>query len=82
MELIDREQAIKALEDLHKNKQTIDAIKNLPIIESRPKGRWGVTSTLPRRWECSHCGTLYDDRLTHMAHNFCTVCGADMRVEE
>lgn len=57
-------------------------IEELPIIESRPKGKWEVTSTFPREWICSNCGTHYTERLTHKKHNYCAVCGADMRGEE
>lgn len=63
--------------------QYADAIKrinDLPTIESRPKGKW--LDNPPDSWICSNCGTHYEERLTFKAHNYCCVCGADMRGEE
>ena len=53
--------------------------KDVPIIESRPKGKW--IDIVGTGWQCSNCKTIYPDRLTHKAHNYCTVCGAEMESE-
>lgn len=54
--------------------------KEIKTIESRPKGHW--IDNPPDSWICSNCGTHYEERLTFKAHNYCCVCGADMRGEE
>ena len=87
MELISREMAIDHMRVLggEDRERLIGILSNkeiLPTIESRPKGKWEVTSTMPRKWKCSNCGERYDERLTHRAHNYCVVCGADMRETE
>lgn len=87
MELISREMAIDHMRVLggEDRERLIGILNNkniLPTIESRPKGKWEVTSTFPRNWICSNCGTHYEERLTFKAHNFCCVCGAYMRGEE
>ena len=52
-------------------------LDEMPTVESRPKGKW--IDNPPDSWICSNCGTHYSERLTHKKHNYCAVCGADMR---
>lgn len=100
MELIDRKEAfntipkiiitpprngkmlwVELIDEWHKN------MAELPIIESRPKGKWIKESDDKVMgdgflWNCSECGqNVYVDSV-NVFPNFCERCGADMRCEE
>lgn len=81
MRLIDKDALIEEIERTTfvtcELDNVFEAIENAPTIESRPKGEW--IDNPPDSWICSNCGTHYEERLTCKAHNYCCVCGADMR---
>ena len=90
MELINREDLLKWVgeEDIHTPDETwmparewVEIIKNAPIIESRPQGKW--TDGLDDRGfynRCNNCG--YDNVESYFHHksdmNYCPKCGAKM----
>ena len=65
----------------------VSATPTLTLDDLRPKGRWDIVEfdKDSRRItiECSECGMV--EEMTVMAygfgHNFCHICGADMREE-
>lgn len=52
-------------------------LDDMPIIESRPKGKW--IDKHAAYYECSNCEEWVNKS---DAHKYCTYCGADMRGEE
>ena len=92
MELVSREEAIVAIEDMcgERNEDgyllvyrcdVIDRLRSLPSI--RPTGYWieeydeTAPMFLKRRWRCSVCG----DWQTYGKPKFCPECGAKMENE-
>lgn len=79
MELISREAVKQCFKDWHEQVPLrlaglIKGVAELPVIESRPKGKWiedtGLYAT------CSNCKeNLYQA----IEYKFCPNCGADMR---
>lgn len=66
-----------------------DFLRNAPIIESRPKGKWEeatmnfannkyINAIFGQGYYCSNCGMYMPNTKT----NFCANCGADMRGKE
>lgn len=69
--------------------EIIEIIKNAPIIESRPKGKWIKAEQNTNEWYCSECKGIHNDPETGKwrdtftyKYAFCPLCGADMRGEE
>lgn len=92
MDLIDRQAAIKAVEDLpncyngysdtYDKACIIGLLEELPSAE-RKKGRWERVEDENGDflcWECSECGERYV--MPHHRASYCPNCGADMRGEE
>ena len=70
-----------------RQQEIIDIINAMPVIESRPQGKWIKESDNKVMgdgflWNCSECGqNVYVDSV-NVFPNFCERCGADMRYEE
>lgn len=75
-DLINRQEAIDALEWKWAGKAALDAIKALPSAER--KGKWINKPNVYGVAYCSEC----DFELHINDTNFCPNCGADMRGEE
>lgn len=76
-ELIRKWDAIIALLSVDEyNQRSVQAIRNLSIIESeRMRGKWQEHKDYPGlAYLCSECGYF-----TTIQTNFCPNCGADMR---
>lgn len=88
MELISREEALKVFGDIHPLDHNTNAyklrIEKLPIIESRPKGKWieyWFQENVIAGVKCSNCNSVPMMNLKKK-WNFCPNCGADMRKEK
>lgn len=88
MELINREEVkaiIECTTGYHKAiKDAFDRVMELPIIESRPKGKWIKESDYKvmgdgYMWDCSECGNRVYVDSKGLFPNYCEDCGADMR---
>lgn len=89
MELISREGVLKVFGNIHPLDHNTNAyklnIEQLPIIESRAKGKWNhYTDDRNDYVECSEChyGDEGEVKLGYpqkMGWRFCPHCGADMR---
>ena len=92
MELISREEAIKALEevtcDICEHRSTwcalcdrakiLTRIHSLPIIEERKEGHWVSHGDD----QCSECGMIFPDLYPlYNSASYCPNCGARMRGE-
>ena len=87
MELIDRQEVVNLICDSKDLKELFDRVYDeIPIIESRPKGKWVGG-------KCSNCGDIdilnpyayveqNGEMLQVLAKKFCPNCGADMRGKE
>ena len=80
MELISREAVLleihEAFGDSEENGLTY-VIKNLPTIESRPKGKWVSVDWANEYFDCSICGNR-----RRGTSKYCEDCGAEMREVE
>lgn len=90
-EYIEREAAIKRMEELHFGCKDfhicggvlleLNALKAIPAADVRPveRGNWTRFDYVPvgHDYECSKCGYMND-----MMSNYCPNCGADMREVE
>lgn len=84
IELISREGVLRCLKAYNQHNIAID---ELPIIESRPKGKWIKESDYKvmgdgYMWNCSECGNRVYVDSNGLFPNYCEDCGADMRGEE
>ena len=90
MELISREEAIRVIRETPcaiatENAIKINAIRGLPTIESRPKGKWIIKLNEGGYYaECPFCELWFSERFINTngeidTHNYCPNCGADMR---
>ena len=82
MILISLDEAVETLERLHKNKQTIDAIKGCKMY-NWSQGRWILE---PGETICSNCKMGFSTEIHYLNFemgeaNYCPNCGADMREE-
>lgn len=67
--------------------EIIDIINKMPVIESRPKGKWIKESDYKvmgdgYMWNCSECGNRVYVDSNGLFPNYCEDCGTDMRGEE
>ena len=81
MELISREEVARVFKSNtipYSMWKVIKEIAQLPIIESRPKGKWILVEDRGYWWyKCSLC-----EGTSGYKTNYCHNCGADMRGEE
>ena len=91
MELISREEVKRIIEcttGYHPAiKDAFDRVMELPIIESRPKGKWVKYKGEIYGFECSVCGKPAPLESEYGAYpcektNYCPYCSADMRGEK
>jgi hypothetical protein len=91
-DLIDREQAIKAIQESEfgftfEVDVAIEAVKALPTVApERKKGEWKPFDLTWGRsvYSCTACGETMDipTEMSKPIYNFCPNCGMDMRGEE
>ena len=99
MEMIDRKEAIGAVCRTEcglycgHDCDVITALRNLPTIEERKKGRWVNGAEIPNKRKrifsedityCSNCHNeaYWDAEYGQQLFDYCPYCGADMRGEE
>ena len=90
MDLIDRQEAIKAIDDVLMEDDRYKVwlklgINNLKPVDAEPV-RHGTWRHYERMLTCSECGTMfYDDIMEYFGDavpRYCPECGADMRGEQ
>ena len=90
MELISREEMYEALVGMNDNYtlyQITKELMHIPIVESRPKGKWVKYKGEIYGFECSVCGKPAPLESEYGAYpcektNYCPYCSADMRGEK
>lgn len=94
MDLIDRQEAIKAIKEYRYTDRffpsyAVSALKELPSADAEPvrHGRWigisdGYADGYPvyDEWECSECGVVFEDEFEDVEprYKYCPNCGAKM----
>lgn len=94
MELISRNEAIMAIEDMRGERNedgyllvyrcdVIDTLRSLPTTEERKEGRWIDSDYINLQLDtyfanCSKCGYQMDVHNNRGYFNFCPYCGARM----
>jgi len=90
MELIDRQEAIKAIDDVLMEDDRYKVWLKLSIINLKPvdaepvrHGRWDYVTVVDEGfWRCSNCGTPSEALGAKKLYKYCPFCGADMRGEQ
>ena len=90
MELIDKQDAIRVIDDMLMEEEQYKVwlklgINNLKPVDAQPvrHGQWDyVTVVDDGFWRCSNCGTPSEASGANLLYKYCPFCGADMRGEQ
>ncbi len=86
MELIDRQEAIKAIDDVPMEDEQYKVwlkigIYNLKSVDAEPvrHGKWDYVTVVDEGfWRCSNCGTPSEALGAKVLYKYCPFCGAKM----